>query len=179
MGWFWTSSTSTPGNRPVETARNLPASASACPVDHQTRQAWLDKAKAQREAEAHSTPASIPAGESCDSSKLNHPGTPTHVHVGSPLGTHREVSSIPRATPEGAPLSRLANNEQETGSDKSSGNWIYPSEQMFFNAMRRKSYDPREDDMRTIVPIHNAVNERAWMEIKKWEQGKGSEVYAQ
>jgi cytochrome c heme-lyase len=30
--------------------------------------------------------------------------------------------------------------------------------------------------MQTIVPIHNAVNERAWMEIKEWERGRGSEA---
>lgn len=29
--------------------------------------------------------------------------------------------------------------------------------------------------MRTIVPIHNAVNERAWREIKEWERPYGSE----
>jgi cytochrome c heme-lyase len=47
---------------------------------------------------------------------------------------------------------------------------------MFFNAMKRKSYDPKAADMRTIVPIHNAVNERAWTEIKDWERGWGSEA---
>ena len=36
--------------------------------------------------------------------------------------------------------------------------------------MRRKSYDPRATDMAAIVPLHNAVNERAWAEIKAWEQ---------
>lgn len=40
---------------------------------------------------------------------------------------------------------------------------------MFFDAMRRKGHDPRAADMRTVVPIHNAVNERAWAEIKAWE----------
>lgn len=58
-----------------------------------------------------------------------------------------------------------------------SGNWIYPSEQMFFNAMKRKNYDPMSKDMKSIVPIHNAVNERAWSEIKRWESGRGSETY--
>jgi cytochrome c heme-lyase len=27
------------------------------------------------------------------------------------------------------------------------GTWVYPSEQMFFNAMRRKGWSPREEDM--------------------------------
>ncbi len=29
--------------------------------------------------------------------------------------------------------------------------------------------------MQTIVPIHNAVNERAWKEIREWEKPYGSE----
>lgn len=37
---------------------------------------------------------------------------------------------------------------------------------MFFEAMKRKGHDPQAADMRTVVPIHNAVNERAWAEIK-------------
>lgn len=41
---------------------------------------------------------------------------------------------------------------------------------MFFDAMKRKGYDARETDMKTVVPIHNAVNERAWKEIKEWEE---------
>ncbi|KAI1275946.1 cytochrome c/c1 heme-lyase [Xylaria sp. FL0933] len=103
----------------------------------------------------------------------------------STLGVSREVSTIPRtlshnkitddatrpsgadhAPPAPAPL---ANNEQETGADRATGNWIYPSERMFFDAMKRKGHDPRAADMRTVVPIHNAVNERAWAEIKAWE----------
>jgi cytochrome c heme-lyase len=42
---------------------------------------------------------------------------------------------------------------------------------MFFDAMRRKGHDQVETaDMKTVVPIHNAVNERAWKEIKEWER---------
>ncbi|KAJ3032221.1 hypothetical protein HDV00_007956 [Rhizophlyctis rosea] len=41
--------------------------------------------------------------------------------------------------------------------------------QMFFNAMRRKNWDPKENDMGVVVPIHNAVNERAWHHILEWE----------
>ncbi|CAE7921867.1 cchl, partial [Symbiodinium sp. KB8] len=50
------------------------------------------------------------------------------------------------------------------------GNWVYPSPQMFYNAMKRKGYEAKEEDMSNIVAIHNAVNERTWMEIMKWEQ---------
>lgn len=56
-----------------------------------------------------------------------------------------------------------------------SGNWVYPSEKMFFDAMKRKGYSSKETDMQMVVPIHNAVNERAWKEIKEWERPWGSE----
>lgn len=62
-----------------------------------------------------------------------------------------------------------ANHEIESGVDPS-GKWVYPSEKMFFEAMKRKGYDARVADMKTVVPIHNAVNERAWREIVEWEE---------
>ncbi|KAI0403445.1 cytochrome c/c1 heme-lyase [Xylaria palmicola] len=99
---------------------------------------------------------------------------------GRQLGVDREVSTIPRSSVLSATRSSgggggisdhapPANNEQETGADGATGNWIYPSERMFFEAMKRKGHDPQATDMRTVVPIHNAVNERAWAEIKAWE----------
>lgn len=71
------------------------------------------------------------------------------------LPQEREISSIPR-----------------TGGE---GNWIYPSQKQFFDAMKRKKWEPQEQDMNTVVPIHNAVNERAWQHIQMWEKGFGGE----
>lgn len=180
--------------------------AAACPVDHKTREAWLAQARAQNAnapPNPHNTPIPTPAAaaaaappatssqpppqsavqQSCDSSSLDQstsspPPTSTSLLSQIRLGTDREVSTIPRAVPNLTPAasSKPANNERDTGADKKTGNWIYPSEQMFFDAMRRKAYDPSAPDMRTIVPIHNAVNERAWHEIKNWEHGRGSEA---
>jgi len=42
--------------------------------------------------------------------------------------------------------------------------------------MARKNHNPQAADMKTIVPIHNAVNERAWTEVMKWETGRGGEA---
>ncbi|KAF2709292.1 cytochrome c1 heme lyase [Pleomassaria siparia CBS 279.74] len=158
--------------------------AAVCPVDDKTREAWLKQARAK--AEAANAPVQSPhsplKAEGCDSSTLdqNTASTPAQGYLDSiRLGTQREVSTIPRAAAD-IPVEhegkRPANSEGETGADKKTGNWIYPSEQMFFNAMKRKAYDPNATDMKTIVPIHNAVNERAWMEIKDWEKGRGSEA---
>jgi hypothetical protein len=48
--------------------------------------------------------------------------------------------------------------------------WEYPSPQMFFNAMKRKGWEPKEEDMGVIVAIHNAVNERSWRQVFEWEK---------
>lgn len=72
-----------------------------------------------------------------------------------PLPTERQVSSIPKATEEGE-------------------FWVYPSQQMFWNAMLRKGWRWKTDDispkdMDDIIKIHNANNEQAWQEVLKWE----------
>ncbi|XP_041475403.1 holocytochrome c-type synthase-like [Lytechinus variegatus] len=70
------------------------------------------------------------------------------------LSTDRQTSSIPRA-----------------GKDE---NWVYPSQQMFWNAMLRKGWrwqsdEIQQEDMHNIINIHNANNEQAWKEVLKWE----------
>jgi cytochrome c heme-lyase len=174
-------------------------SAAVCPVDDKTRDEWLKQARAKAQA-AGSAPPPHPhlqapsplQADGCDSSTLGQtPSTSASapgILASLRLGTQREVSSIPRAAidlppPKDAKLNsthgeaRAANSEIDTGADKKTGNWIYPSEKMFFEAMKRKSFDPEAADMKTIVPIHNAVNERAWMEIKQWEKDRGGEAY--
>jgi cytochrome c heme-lyase len=71
------------------------------------------------------------------------------------LSKDRQVSSIPKASDEG-------------------GFWVYPSQQMFWNAMLRKGWRWRDEDispkdMDNIIKIHNANNEQAWLEVLKWE----------
>jgi cytochrome c heme-lyase len=80
-----------------------------------------------------------------------------------PLNTKRIVSSIPKGdfTPD----------HQKNAAAGEGKVWVYPSEQQFFNAMRRKGWDAKEEDMRTVVAIHNTVNERSWQEILRWEVG--------
>jgi len=76
-----------------------------------------------------------------------------------PLSRHRVESSIPKD--EFTPA-----HQAETNSNK----WVYPSEQMFYNAMKRKGWQPTEDDMVSVVAIHNAVNEKTWGAVLQWEQ---------
>lgn len=106
-----------------------------------------------------------------------------------PLPTARQASSIPMA-PEATDVpehQRRAEAERGAGerggasasSPRGQGEegggrvWTYPSQQMFFNAMRRKGWSPDEQDMASVVAIHNAVNERAWQEVVAWESAAG------
>ena len=40
---------------------------------------------------------------------------------------------------------------------------------MFYDAMRRKGWDADRAAIPAVVAIHNAVNERAWTEVLRWE----------
>jgi cytochrome c heme-lyase len=52
------------------------------------------------------------------------------------------------------------------------GTWLYPSSQMFWNAMVRKNKaggDSNEKDMDTVVKVHNNMNENTWLQVLAWE----------
>lgn len=49
------------------------------------------------------------------------------------------------------------------------GSWYYPSPQQFYRASVAKGHDVNPNDMEVVVAIHNAVNERAWFEIQRFE----------
>lgn len=163
----------------------------ACPVDHKTRDAWLSQARAAEATKSQAAAAQCPVDHTSQAqskswtqvitsymtwtSASTAPVTPEIKPRNAALTTDRVISTIPRSTTgsEACPVDHGAsanapNAEIESGVD-ASGNWVYPSEKMFFDAMKRKGYDARVADMKTVVPIHNAVNERAWQQIKEWE----------
>ncbi|KAF8418517.1 cytochrome c/c1 heme-lyase, partial [Tirmania nivea] len=141
----------------------------ACPVDHTIRAAWLEAAAKQQQ---QWSPAPSAPSTTCDSTSLpppspQHPSSLPQNHP--PLSPHRQISSIPRSST----TSVSPNSETPDPHTSSSGHWIYPSEQQFFAAMQQKNHSPNPSDMSSIVPIHNAVNERAWSEILWWESHRG------
>ncbi|KAK1760096.1 cytochrome c/c1 heme-lyase [Echria macrotheca] len=170
-----------------------------CPVDHKTRETWLQQARAAPQ-QPPTAPAQQPPSQTSSSSSSStstssswsswlrlpftsqtstpqpQPTTKTLPPNHPPLDEHRVISSIPRSPTSSDPTTCPVNANAEsppgtTPETSSSGNWIYPSEKMFFDAMRRKGFDSHSAaDMKTVVPIHNAVNERAWAEILRWEQ---------
>ncbi|KAG8527952.1 uncharacterized protein KY384_006868 [Bacidia gigantensis] len=142
---------------------------SACPVDHSARKTYLAAASEKK------NPPTIPQPHT--EATTSRPPPAPRLKSEESLSVNREISSIPRATTS-PPTTTPSPTSLPVGSSEShpsnptpsnSKNWIYPSEKMFFDAMRRKSYAPESRDMSVVVPIHNAVNERAWSEILAWE----------
>ncbi|KPI43907.1 Cytochrome c1 heme lyase [Cyphellophora attinorum] len=185
-----------PGARPTPPAQTSP-SESSCPVDPKTRSLWLQQAAASKASQSAATtpppPPPLPsnhpslpstttatlASKECSSTRItgqsaSPPPRPAHTPTptGRPLSQDREVSTIPRAQLRSTTSTSPANAETETGPHPS-GNWIYPSESQFYTAVMQKqtTSDPHAlaTSIGAIIPIHNAVNERAWSLIRSWE----------
>lgn len=134
------------------------ASQDKCPVDHKSLAACSGDAcpidQGAHGAPTDKCPVDHTARSSWTSWFSSEPSQPAAAPSNAQLPVDREVSSIPRVD---------------------GSNWVYPSQAQFFAAMERKNHNPHAPDMKVIVPIHNAVNERAWAELMKWEEGQGGE----
>jgi cytochrome c heme-lyase len=143
----------------------------SCPVDEGTRKAWL--ARSSSSSSPSATNSDTTASSSASSAYAFLSAKPeshnTITSDGSGLSKDRIISSIPRwfnggKAPEGDEIA-------------TSPNWVYPSPNQFFSAMSRKNHNPRAEDMNVVVPIHNAVNERAWNGILEWEKAVDEESW--
>jgi cytochrome c heme-lyase len=134
----------------------MSSSPTKCPVDHTTPAPACPVEHNQDNNQQNSPKDSCPVDHTSRSTWSRFlSSTPNPAVLATSLSLDREVSSIPKPN---------------------DGNWVYPSEAQFYAAMARKNHNPQPPDMKTIVPIHNAVNERAWVEIMKWESGRGGET---
>lgn len=102
----------------------------------------------------------------------SHPQARIYPAQSIPLNTHRVISSIPRSDSLLKEEGKDVPKHQGDVQDQSEGGnyWMYPSEQQFYNAMTRKGWKPNAEEMEVVVAIHNAVNERGWYEVKRWEK---------
>jgi len=144
--------TSPPAVAPVTEEAHLAHLAevpSECPMADQLNAERKQQALAMNLVEGMAEPDIDPTNRMPPPNQQPSPGQPFL------LSTDRQTSSIPKATAEGE-------------------NWVYPSEQMFWNAMLRKGWRWRDEDiapedMSNIIKIHNRNNEDAWQEVLKWE----------
>ena len=125
-----------------------------CPVDH----------KAMTKSQGGNTGKSPFALPPSLEEHAKHAQRP-HPEQRVPLSTHRVTSSIPRA--DKLRQEPNAPHHQRQEDEK----WVYPSEQQFYNAVRRKGWDGvDESNIPLVVLIHNSVNEKAWRHVRKWEK---------
>lgn len=150
-----------------------------CPVDHETRSAWLAQngKGASSGGESKGTTSALAFLSASGGPSVQ--GTVTVDRGGSSstsskLSVERVVSSIPRFGASDRRTESLDQgghaSETSTADPSTSPNWVYPSPAQFFSAMTRKNHNPQAEDMDIVVPIHNAVNERAWQQILEWER---------
>lgn len=147
MPWFWSSKS--PETCPVDHA-----AAGACPVEHP----------------AAADASACPVPEHTRLTWLQKMGRPPHAM--SHLEDVEEAGATPFPNTHNLDTEREVLTIPRTGEGR---NWVYPSQKQFFDAMKRKKWNPEALDMAAVVPIHNAVNEQAWRQIMFWERGMGGE----
>eukprot|EP00961_Rhodomonas_salina_P055982 751669-Rhodomonas_salina.1 len=158
MAWSWFGGKSDDAAQPNASPQGESNASSGCPIKHNRPAETASQCPVQPSAAGGAPPPMIfldPRNNMRAGGESQHPG----LGQSQALPTARKVSSIPRAD-------HTPGHQENAGSN----NWVYPSEQMFFNAMQRKGWNPSERDMSSVVAIHNAVNERTWSEVMKWEK---------
>ena len=77
-------------------------------------------------------------------------------------------TNLDEETVEGLSSKRMVSSISQDKNNK----WIYPSELMFWNALKRKNKldGVEKKDIATIIPIHNNLNEKTWKIILMWEK---------
>ena len=138
-----------------------PSAPASCPVDHTS----LAKG-----AQPSSPATSCPVDHTSISKSSS--ASPAQCPIQSDPNALDPRNHLPTLTQERAP-SQTA--DLPTGRTTSSiprdaaGNWEYPSPQQFYNALVRKGWETPENEVETMVQIHNFLNEKAWEEVHKWE----------
>lgn len=149
------------GKRPLDeeqvrerTAAHPAASEGGCPVKHISSP----------------TPAAASASEGC-------PVKHTEYNVYSqPIDPKNNMPSTANQLPSPGQSKSLSTDRVKSSIPKGGTNegttWTYPSPQMFYNALARKGKlgDTDEQDISSVVALHNNMNEKTWRKVLEWEQ---------
>jgi cytochrome c heme-lyase len=145
---------------------SISQSAGRCPVDHKSGNTSLWKVLGVKSSSTTTTPSQEESIKNIPASveeAAKHAQTP-HPDQRLPLSTHRASSSIQRGETDETP------HHQQSAEASAASNWVYPSEQQVFNAMKRKGWKGvEEESIPSFLQIHNSVNERSWRQLLEWE----------
>jgi cytochrome c heme-lyase len=135
-----------------------------CPVDHTAFLRARTPTKPQSTSESQEN--------TCSDSKFQK--KPIYNVYGEEINPDNLMPINPNQLPvagQNMPLStqRAKSNIPKGGT--TSDTWTYPSPQMFFSALSRKNKTDgiKEEDIETVVNIHNNMNEHTWNEVMRWE----------
>jgi cytochrome c heme-lyase len=152
-------------NGPLQAASSSSSSGGGCPVKHnaapKTAASTTDGCPVMHESKTQHPEYNV-YSQPIDKTNQMPKGIKTQLPVAtqrSELSTDRVNSSIPKGG----------------GDDTSSSTttWTYPSPQQFYNALARKDKlddDTSEDDMESVVALHNNMNEKTWGRVVEWER---------
>lgn len=154
---------------------------SKCPVNNKEDLAaqgaswssWFSSSKQEEStAEASLSSSSCPVGWQGAPASIEeaakHAQTP-QPDQRFPLGVDRQISSIRRGEAVNAKEAQQQPPPHHQH-DKEASNWVYPSEQQLYNAMRRKGWQNiPEESIPMVLHIHNSINEGTWGKIMDWE----------
>ncbi|KAL3868251.1 hypothetical protein ACJMK2_041082 [Sinanodonta woodiana] len=157
--------TKIPAECPMHQAQSTTLAASSkCPVDHKQMATMGNcpvqhKQPSQQQHMVYSSECPMRQGQD----------QPTDINLDNMMPPPNQRPAPDQPFP--LPINRVLSNIPKAGTNE---NWVYPSEQMFWNAMLRKGWrwkqdDPKPEDLTNIVKIHNANNDMAWEEVLKWE----------
>mmetsp|Transcript_20160 Transcript_20160/g.56709 ORF Transcript_20160/g.56709 Transcript_20160/m.56709 type:complete len:267 (+) Transcript_20160:1-801(+) len=143
-----------------------------CPVDHKNMtqeqiEAWMAAAK-EREGRGEKLGGGetectreVEEGKPAREPSCGCPQADQGLDLSKPDAEMKEGQRVPLDT------TPVPSNIPKGGTDHT---WVYPSPQRFYNAMKKKGWRPREEDVPTVVSIHNTVNEMVWRKILEYEQ---------
>lgn len=90
-----------------------------------------------------------------------------------PIDPTNQMPATANQKPSPGQSTDLSTNRVQSSISKggTESTWLYPSPQMFWNALVRKNKADgvQEGDMDMVVSIHNEMNERAWKLLLRWE----------
>ncbi|CAL1132714.1 unnamed protein product [Cladocopium goreaui] len=82
-----------------------------------------------------------------------------------------DQAKVPHDQAESSTKAEPLSGERERSTIPSAdgSNFLYPSEKQFYASATAKGHQLNPNDMSMVIAIHNAVNERTWQDILKYE----------
>lgn len=151
-----------------------------CPVKHT---APAGEAQSGGCPVKHTAPASDAQSGGCPVKHTDASGNVVYNVYAQPIDPTNRMPLNPNQLPAPGQTKELSTDRVRSHIPKGGTDgetWEYPSPQMFYNAMLRKGKledDVDEDDVATIVAVHNNMNEKTWNMVVNWEQAMHPEDF--